>query len=431
MKKSFLKTTYSLFLASAILSTAAIIARADTPSTTTVATAAAPSTVETVPVTGSADLPPQAPPSATTLESYKLQPGDIITITVPNFTDPNLNSQETIPPDGKISLALIGEVTASGKTTAQLQEELAKRWNEDLVNPAVSVTLYQKHLDKITVYGYVVHPGDIEFHPPVRLTQAVGAAGGGLPNADMHRIVLTRSTGEREIVDLSRPDLTSGTDADVQLNVGDLVFVPENRAEVTVVGEVKEPGSYDYKDNMTVMDALTACGGVLDDTADLKAAMVTHDGKDMPVDMYSMLHQGDMTNNIKLSSGDRIVVPQMRNRIYVFGDVQHPGYYLYKPNDRMLDALQGVGGPNADADLDKINLIRIDPTKNVANFQRVDVGKFLKKGDMSTNLTVQPGDCLYVPSKTRGFHMEDAWVALTSLNLLNAGAQVFRSGIGN
>jgi polysaccharide export outer membrane protein len=415
-----MKTNYSknLYIFGLALVTALPLMPASRAAETVVATTAADSEV-THSAADSATVP---------VPEYKIMPGDVLTISVANFT--NLNSTVTVPPDGRISLSLINEITVTDKTIPELQADLTKRWNEYVVDPAVSVTLTQKHLDKVTVYGYVVHPGDIEFHPPVRLTQALGAAGGGLPNADLHKVVLTRANGEKSVVDLSRPDQVNGSDVDVLLGVGDLVYVPERRTEVTVVGEVRNPGSYDYKDGMTVMDALTAVGGVLNDTADLKGATLTHNGVDQPIDLYAMLRDGDMTANIKLAAGDRIAIPEARNRIYVFGAVRQPGFYLYKPKDRMLDALNGVGGPNQDADLDKVNLIRIEEGKNAASFERVDLAKFLKVGDLASNKELAPGDCLYIPTKSKGFHPEDAWVVLTGLNLLNTGARAFASGLG-
>jgi len=402
MKLSFVKTAYIAGLV-ATLTGVAVQARATQP------------TVIETPVSNR--------PSAIVTE-YKIAPGDVIGISVPNFTDPNLNSQVTIPPDGRITLALINDVMAAGKTTSQLQQELTKKWNEYVVDPAVSVVLIQKHIDHVTVSGYVVHPGEIDFRPPLRLSQAIGAAGGGLPNGDLHKVFLTRSSGDREVVDLSRPDLTTGTDADVLLDVNDSVYIPEKRTVVSVVGEVKEPGSFDYKDNMTVLELLTVAGGVLPDIADLHGSSITHDGRVQPLDLYALIKNGDMSANIKLIAGDVLTIPEYRSRIYVYGEVRQPGFYLYHPNDRMLDALNGVGGPLPTADLDKVNLIHIAADKKTAVFEKIDLGKYLKVGDVSVNREVQPGDSLYVPSKSQKFSLRDLWIPLQGMNLLSAGARV-------
>ena len=362
-------------------------------------------------------------PSAVVAE-YKLAPGDVIAISVPNFTEPNLNSQVQIPPDGRISLALINDVMAAGKTTTQLKAELTKKWNEYVVDPAVSVILMQKHVDYITVSGYVDHPGQVEFKPPMRLSQVVGAAGGGLQTGDMRKVVVTRADGNRSIVDMSRPDLMTGTDTDIMMQANDAIFIPEKRTVVTVVGQVKEPGSFDYKENMTVMELLTVCGGVNPDVADLHGSILTHDGKDANIDLFSMLRAGDMTQNIKLAAGDILTVPEYHARVYVYGEVRQPGFYVYHPNDRMLDALNGVGGPLPTADLDKVNLIHIAADKKTVTFEKVDLGKYLKVGDATVNKEVQPGDSLYIPSKSHKFTPQDLWIPLQGMNLLRAGATI-------
>ena len=399
MKSSFIKTAYIAGLV-AVLSGCAFQANA---------------TITETPVTNT--------PSSL-IGEYKLAPGDVIAISVPNFTDPNLNSQVTIPPDGRISLALINEVMAAGKTTGQLQQELAKKWNDLLVDPAVSVVLMSKHIDKITVSGYVVHPGEIEFKPPMRLSQAIGAAGGSLPNGEPHHVVLTKASGLTQVIDMSRPDLTSGTETDVLLDTNDSIFVPEKRTVVTIVGEVKQPGSYDYKENMTVMELMTAAGGYLDDVADLHGSSLTHDGHQEPLDIYAMVKNGDMSANIKLSAGDIVAIPELHARIYVYGEVRQSGFYTYHPGDRMLDAIGGVGGVLPTADLDKVNLIHISADKSKAEFETVDLGKYLKVGAMAMNKEVHPGDSLYIPSKATHFKLADLWIPLQGMNLVRSGASL-------
>src|SRR5438067_9629466 len=79
-------------------------------------------------------------PNQPTADSpVKLSPGDVIKLSFPGSTE--LNQSQKIRTDGKVSLPLIGEVTAAGKTLPAFQTELAKLYKTQLRNADVLVTL--------------------------------------------------------------------------------------------------------------------------------------------------------------------------------------------------------------------------------------------------------------------------------------------------
>ena len=365
-------------------------------------------------------------PSDADTTAYRIAPEDVLTISVVNF--PNLNTQTAVPPDGKITVPLLSPVLVVGKTTQEVAATLTKQWSEYVIGPAVTVALSQKHKESVYLLGAVSRPGPIEFSAPLRVLQALAAAGGGLPRSDLSHISVTHRTGIQEVLDLSSPEDKGGTSADILLSADDVIQIPERHTEFSVVGEVARPGSYDYKDNMTVLDALTEVGGIKD-TADLNDATLVHDGYERRIDLDAILRHGDMADNVKMAAGDRLMIPEANNRTYVFGAVAHPGYYTFKPGDRILDALNGVGGPAQTADLKNVNFIHIDKHKNVANVQKINVENFLKNGDLRGNSLLEPGDVLFVADKKRGFRLDDVWLALSTLNLANSGASILAHGL--
>ncbi len=155
-----------------------------------------------------------------------------------------------------------------------------------------------------------------------------------------------------------------------------------------------------------------------------------HNGKESKLDLDALLKRGDISVNTKLSAGDRILIPEVRNRTYVFGAIARPGFYIFKDGDRILDALNGLGGPTQNANLAKINVIRIDKAKNTAAVQEVNIEKFLKKGDLKANIPLGPGDVLFIPDKKRGFRLEDVFGILSGVNLINGLAGIFNGRLG-
>ena len=364
---------------------------------------------------------------------YRIAPEDVLNIQVVNFTDLS-TAQVVVMPGGNISVPLLGAVPVAGKSTEEVAQTLTQQWRRYVVNPAVTVSLSQKHKESVVVSGFVARPGAADYRAPMHVLEAIAASGDVSPSGDLSKVTVTHPDGSKQALDLSHPELKSGTDADLLLQPNDAVYVPERRAEFSVIGEVNRPGSFDYKENMTVLDALTAVGSVKE-TADLKNATLTHDGQNSPIDLDALLRQGDMSQNVRLAAGDRLMIPE-GNRTYVYGSVSKPGYYTFKPGDRVLDALNAAGGPlqqttEAGPDLGKVNLIRVDKSKNTAAVQQVNLDSFLKKGDMTGNVALQPGDVLFIPDKKRGFRLSDVFGVLQGLSIVNVGARVMTHGFGN
>ena len=374
---------------------------------------------------GAAGAQDGTPAAMTASAPYLLAADDSLSIKVVNFD--NLSTEAVVAPDGTIAVPLLGPVNVTGKTVAEVARLLTTQWREYVVSPSVSVSLTQKRKqDDVMFYGNGAKAGAEPFRPTLHIIEALAELGGA-PAGDLSAVTLTHADGQSRTLDLSHPETKGGTDADVLLRPGDVVYIPERRDQFSVLGEVTQPGSFDYKDDMTVLDALTKVGGVKE-TADLANASLVHDGRERPLDLDALLRKGDLSINTKLASGDRILVPEIHNRTYVFGSVGHAGYYTFKPGDRVLDALN-ASGPTPDADLSKVNVIRVDKAKNTAKMARVDLKKFLTQGDMTGNVPLQPGDVLYIPDKHKTFSFQDVLGMASSLSVVGVVKNVLTGGL--
>ncbi len=368
---------------------------------------------------------PAAPASgqANPGRDYYLGPEDVLSVTVVNV--PNVSMpQVTIMPDGTITLPILDAVAVAGKTTTDVKQILTERWRRYLVNPIVTVAVVQQRSESVHVFGFVSRTGKLDFRPGKRLLEALAESGGATPQGDLSQVTLMRKSGAKQTLNLARPEVAAGSDVDVTLESGDLIFVPERRTQVNIVGQIARPGSYDYKDDMRVLDALTLAGGVLE-TSDLNAATLIHDGKEQKLDLEALLRRGDLKSNAKLSPGDRILIPELVNRTYVFGAVGRPGYYLFKPGDRILDALNGAGGPMRDADMKRINRIRLEKGAAKPALTTVNMDLFFKKADITANLLLEPGDVVYVPNSKRTLGLPDILSAFTGIQTLSAVGRIF------
>ena len=133
-------------------------------------------------------LPPLPnPPGPHT--AVRLSPGDVIKV---SYADESVPDQtQKIRRDGKVSLPLIGEVTAAGKRVINFQNELVSRYEGQLDNSEVLVTL-ENSTATVTVAGFANKPGTYGFDRPRTVYQIVMEAGGPSDYGSASNIHLTR-----------------------------------------------------------------------------------------------------------------------------------------------------------------------------------------------------------------------------------------------
>jgi polysaccharide biosynthesis/export protein len=160
---------------------------------------------------------------------YVIGPEDVLEITVWRNTD--LSKVVAVRPDGRISLPLIGDVGAAGKTVVQLAAAISERLKEFKENPQVSILVKEVNSYTIYVLGEVSKPGKYPLKSKTTLLQAITLASGFTPAAARNKIVVFRF-GEQGGKDLkikaSYDDIIMGDESsqNIQLRPGDTIVVP-------------------------------------------------------------------------------------------------------------------------------------------------------------------------------------------------------------
>ena len=157
----------------------------------------------------------------------RLSPGDTIKVTFAEESD--LDQTEKIRRDGKISLPLIGEVTAAGKRVIDFQHELVSRYEGRLDNPEVLVTLESEGATVI-VSGFAHKPGKIDFDRPKTVYQVIMEAGGATDYGSLSNVHLTRIIdGEErtETINL-RPTVHGKPTLPKYVQDGDVIYISRN-----------------------------------------------------------------------------------------------------------------------------------------------------------------------------------------------------------
>jgi polysaccharide biosynthesis/export protein len=162
-------------------------------------------------------------------KEYIIGPEDVLEITV--WRNQDLSKVVAVRPDGRISMPLIGDVTAVGRTPSQLTEEIALRLKEFKENPSIAIVVKEVNSYAVFILGEVQKPGKYPLKSKTTLLQGITIAGGFTPTAARNKMVLFRfldnGTGD-ERMKASYDDivLRDGSRQNVELKPGDTVVVP-------------------------------------------------------------------------------------------------------------------------------------------------------------------------------------------------------------
>ena len=153
-----------------------------------------------------------------------LASGDVVKLTF--SAAPELNQAQKIRTDGKLSLPLVGEVDAGGKTVGQLQAELIQLYKSQLKTPEVTVSL-ESSVTSVTVSGAVHKPGKLAFERPTTVLQAIMEAGGPSEFGTLKRVRLMRVVNgvyKSQVMDLH--DLSKEVKP-FYVRDNDMIYVPQ------------------------------------------------------------------------------------------------------------------------------------------------------------------------------------------------------------
>lgn len=181
-----------------------------------------------------------------------------------------------------------------------------------------------------------------------------------------------------------------------------------------ISGAVKNPGKFELDFTPTVMDMVASAGGVLPERGNIAYILRGVSGQDISeqdlqenitkkepikIDLLKLLDKGDMSENIKLESGDTIYIPlgkklnQTQSQVYVEGKVKKPGVFDYQPGMTALSACIIAGGFDKFSAPNRTKIIR----QTEAGIETIDINLDRVQTGKLPDLELQPGDRVHVP----------------------------------
>ena len=317
----------------------------------------------------------------------------------------------------------------------------------------------------VTIEGAVFAPGTYEWSEGMKLSDLFTKAGGLKENAFLTRGVITRYKDDYtlEALNFNLLDIKNGV-ADLDLKSGDQVTIASidelrDQRTVTVLGEVRTPGDYEYRENLTLGDIIILANG-LTENAQLNnveiVRRVDHDEnydinnpketKTITITRDLAIEQGE-GNSFELEPFDKVFIrtkatANIGGNVTIRGQVANPGIYgLANSFVRLSDIFARAGGALADADISAARIYRpirlseeeksIRMRQSIArgdtifylgdvssveyDFVSIDLPSAIKAPGSATDIVLQNGDILEVPRAVQTVRLSGKVQSPTSL----------------
>jgi polysaccharide export outer membrane protein len=256
----------------------------------------------------------------------------------------------TVDREGRISLPEAGPLLVSGKSLADVQQNLQQILRTQYRDVSAEVSLARLRTIRIYEVGDVANPGAYDISSLSTPLNALFAAGGPTPKGSLRIVKHYRGNQLVQTVDLYDLLLNGVKSNMARLDNGDTVLVPPIGPQVTVEGMVRRPAIYELKDEKNLASVLELAGGLLP-TAALRhievQRLIAHDKRTMlSLDIPEVEDTGEVTRKLEafeIREGDRIrifpIAQYNQDAIYLDGHVIRPGRYSYREKMRVTDVI--------------------------------------------------------------------------------------------
>lgn len=275
------------------------------------------------------------------------------------------------------------------------------------LQPNDVVSLLPVEQIRVWVLDKFADPGEFTLPKGANLAQVMARAGGPMINPPQGVEIGSSRYEKLARVQVFRggKTLTFSPDdkeslAEFNLQAGDTIsFVTPSILSVSVAGSVVEPGKFSALEGTDVLEVITAAKGPTE-TGTLSGVLVARKGEVFRVDLTKR-YQGEPGGQFLIQDQDLIIVPENERAMYVLGEVNKPGKFLLKDNQKLFaaDVVAMAGGINDKASFRRMMLARVGENGKYEVIQ-FNLDEFLKDGKKEANPEILPGDFLLVtPSK--------------------------------
>ena len=316
----------------------------------------------------------------------------------------------TVDREGRVSLPEVGPVQVSGRSLADVQENVQQILRTQFRDVSADVSLARLRTVRVYEVGDVANPGAYDVSSLSTPLNALFSAGGPTSRGSLR--ILKHYRGNQLVQEVDVYDLLlHGVKGNIaRLENGDSVLVPPIGPQVTIEGMVRRPAIYELKDEKNLASALELAGGLLP-TAALRHIEVertmAHEKKTMlsfDIAEADAQELGDVTKKLEsfeIKDGDRIrvfpIAPYNQDAIYLEGHVIRPGRYSYRSEMRVTDVVASYKDLLPEPATQYAEIIRLNQPDYHPSVESFDLADALANPEQAPLL--QPMDTIRVYSR--------------------------------
>ncbi|RZM81156.1 SLBB domain-containing protein [Pseudoalteromonas rubra] len=300
--------------------------------------------------------------------------------------------------EGRLTIPKFSPVQVAGLTYAEVKKLVKMKVEKEAIGIQAFVAIGKLQTMRILVVGEAYKPGSYALSPLSTVTHAIFSSGGLSDIASLRNIQVKRRGKVVTELDLYDLLLKGDSSNDINLQSGDVVFIPSVGPQLKVEGLVKRPGIFELKEDDTVEDLINMFGG-FDENAYLSKVQVTriHKGEKsvaVSVDFTApeLSYQPQGGDHLKVQKVNSIV----QNSVTLIGAVARPGNYQWYDGFTLRALINDVKSdllPQADLSYGLV-------VREKSKLGNIEVIQFsISDIILNDDLTLQQGDKIYVFSR--------------------------------
>ena len=285
---------------------------------------------------------------------------------------------------------------------------------KDLIIPSGTFVFVESENDQnVFTYGEFQKPGEQSYLPgqSITLGEVVSKAGGFSEDAAGTIIVMDQLGN---VTTYQKNKISSRAFEKIPNDA--FVYAPKSdKNYVAVLGNVQRPGTFKLSSSEPLLKVLGMAGGLLNwnmGTIQIISSTKT----------TTLAVSPDKISSVKVHPGQIVYVPTTSTmKVYVFGQVKRPGVFQYTKGMTVLEAILKSGGTTQNAELSRTFLFKGGPNNSP------EILDLSQNGISSNNLTLNPGDIVYVPQSISVDVVQIISNVTSLFNLANSGIQLWRN----
>ena len=330
-----------------------------------------------------------------TPQNYRLGPGDAVIIDIYGASQKTI--QDTVSPDGTVTIEGYGPVSISGLTVSQANARLRGTVGSRYSSSKIRLTVGQTKTIMVNVMGEVKAPGTYTLSAFATVFHALYMAGGINDLGTLRNIKVYRNNRLVTVVDIYDYILNGKLTGNVRLADNDVIVVGPYDCLVNITGKVKRPMFYEMKKNESINSLLKYAGSFTGDAYKKSVRVNRKTGREYSV--YNV-EEFDFAS-FRIADGDSVTVEPILNRyantVEVRGAVFRPGMYnLGEQVNSVRSLIEHAEGLTEDAFKARAVMHRMKTDRSL-EVVSVDV-----EGIMSgkvADIPLKENDVLFIPTR--------------------------------